>query len=266
MVKLVIRDDDCNFFTNPEDLKSVYERIPHFPISFAVVPMVTDVIGGCPETHGNTTPRYVGDNKALVDYLHEKLENQQCDVCLHGITHGYHFTKKGVKIPEMQWREIEDSEIESKISYYKNDFEGLFGIPITCFVAPSNRLMRKGTQAVYRNGLNYSGIIPIDFERDFTVSSIKNYTKRIFIRATKGVPYPGILDYGTHKEFNACNNTKFDYLKSMFHYCQKLDSPMAINVHYWHIRDYPELYKGFFDFIHYAMDHGAVPARMRDCI
>ena len=43
MVKLIIRDDDCNFFTRPEDLEHVYRSISDFPVTFAVVPEVTDV-------------------------------------------------------------------------------------------------------------------------------------------------------------------------------------------------------------------------------
>ena len=69
MVRLIIRDDDCNYFTRPEDLEHVYRSLPNFPISFAVVPEVTDVYGGCPETMNNTKPRPVGDNNELVEYL-----------------------------------------------------------------------------------------------------------------------------------------------------------------------------------------------------
>ena len=57
MVKLIIRDDDCNFFTRPEDLEHVYRSISDFPVTFAVVPEVTDVYGGCPDTMNNTIPR-----------------------------------------------------------------------------------------------------------------------------------------------------------------------------------------------------------------
>ena len=54
-------------------------------------------------------------------------------------------------------------------------------------------------------------------------------------------------------------------MKKLFHYCDKHDMPLAINVHYWHMRDNEEYYKVFFDFINYALAHGAVPTRMSDC-
>lgn len=266
MVKLIIRDDDCNFFTRPEDLEHVYTPIADFPVTFAVVPTVTDVIGGCPETKGNTIPRYIGDNLLLVQYLRERSQEGTCDICLHGITHGYEFTASGKKVPEMEWRETKDHNMVSEIAFYKHQYELLFGIPITCFVAPSNRILKKGIKAVYSNGLNFSGIIPIDFQRDFTKRAVMHYIKRFFIRATKRLPYPGIINYGTHLELNAYNNIRGGALRKMFAYCQSINSPMAINVHYWHIREYPDHYKDFFDFIKYAIDQGAQPSRMRDCI
>ena len=106
MVKLAIRDDDTNFFTKVEDLESVYKDFNRFPISFAVIPSVLDVStkGACPDTKGNTIPRYVGDNKPLIDWLKEKLKKNESDVLLHGINHNYKIID-GVRTAEMQWRD-----------------------------------------------------------------------------------------------------------------------------------------------------------------
>ena len=265
MVRLIIRDDDCNFFTHPEDLDKVYSSIPDFPVSFAVVPSVIDVCGGCPETKSNVDPKRIGENSALVNYLKDRFKAGRCDLLLHGITHGYKFNPDGSKIPEMIWRDGE-KDLRETIRINKEYLESLFDISIKCFVAPSNHILRNGVRAVYENGLDYSGIIPLSFQRDFSIWSVSNYIKRLWVRATKMLPYPGILDYKTHRELNACNTITFDYLKRMFEYCQLIDSPMAINVHYWHIRDYPNHYKGFFEFVRYAMEKGAQPSRMRDCL
>ena len=265
MVKLIIRDDDCNYFTRPEDIEKVYAELPGFPVSFAVVPTVTDCYGGCPETKGNETPMPVGENLALVSYLKERYNNGECDLLLHGITHGYRFKSDGTKIPEMIWRN-EEKGLSETIGKNKRYLEETFGVPISCFVAPSNHIKKNGIRAVYENEMNFSGIIPIDFQREVNVQSIGNYIKRVWLRATLQIPYPQVMNYSTHKELNACNNINEDYLKKMFSYCNKIDSPMAINVHYWHMREFPELYKGFFEFIKYALDCGAVAVRMRDCL
>jgi len=265
MVKLIIRDDDCNFFTRPEDLITAYSPIPDFPVSYAVVPTVTDVYGGCPETKENDVPMPVGENKELVAYLKDRYSQGKCDILMHGVTHGYKFKEDGTKIPEMAWRE-EKLDLAARIKENKQYLEQVFGIPVTCFVAPSNRLMRKGIKAVYQNGMNYSGIIPIDFQRDVNLQTIINYVKRMWVRATMKLPYPNVMTYPTHKELNACNTIKYEYLKKMYEYCKRLDSPMAINVHYWHIREFPERYEGFFNFIKFALQDGATPSRMKDCL
>ena len=263
-MKLIIRDDDCNFFTKPEDIQIAYSEIPDFPVSFAVVPMVIDVIGGCPETKENTTPRWVGDNAEISDYLKGLAAQNQCDILMHGIYHQYKFPND-VKTPEMIWREIETSDLIGQVAFYKKKLEDLFALPINCFVAPSNRIKKRGIEAAYKNGMNYSGIIQIGYDRDLTIRGIRNYLYRWALRAKTGLAYPGILDYGTHYELNAVNQTSFEFLKKMFEYCKQIDAPMAINVHYWHLRDNKEHYKGFFDFVKYALDNGAEPALMRDC-
>ena len=104
-VKLAIRDDDMNFFTRVEDIEYVYQDISSFPVSFAVIPTVTDVstLGKCSDTKGNQIPRWVGDNEELISWLKKKLVENRVDVLLHGITHGYMF-KKGKRRAEMQWR------------------------------------------------------------------------------------------------------------------------------------------------------------------
>ena len=105
MVKIVIRDDDVCYFTEPDDLEFVYKDISLFPVSFAVVPKVTDLStkGKCPETKGNQVPRYIGDNDNLVNWLKDKLKKTECDVLMHGITHQYKFID-GKRYPEMEWR------------------------------------------------------------------------------------------------------------------------------------------------------------------
>lgn len=263
MVKLIIRDDDCNYFTNPEDLKQVYRSLCDFPITYAVVPAITDVKGGCPETNGNTIPRYIGMNKKLVEYLKEEFSSKNCDIVLHGITHGYEYNEDGSMIPEMVWRD-KQGDLTEEIAYWKHDFEKLFNGTIKCFVAPSNTIGKNAIKAIYNNGLNFSGIISVKYERHFSIRSILNYIRRVYVRAVYGFAHPGILDYGTHKEVNANNHLDYDYLVSLFNYCDKRNYPMAINVHYWHMRDFPEKYEGFFKFIEYAIGRGAVPTRLSD--
>lgn len=262
-VKLIIRDDDMNFFTKVEDIESVYSKIENFPISFAVIPCVTDVstTGNCPDTKGNETPQWVGGNVELITWLRERIKLGKADVLMHGITHQYKFIE-GKRLAEMQWRD--EAELADEICKYKKDLEQILNYDISVFVAPSNKISKYGIKCVSSNGLNFSGIVPIDFQREITFRNVVNYLKRCFLRAKDKLPYPNIMQYSSHKELNACTLQKYDYLVRMFNYCKKIGSPMAVNVHYWHLRDFPKEQIILTDFVKYAIDNGAVPSIMSE--
>ena len=258
MIKLAIRDDDLNAFTKLKDIVKLYEPIGKFPISFAVIPYVTDVLGGCPETKGNKTPCPLDSNEEIVSWLRESLSNKKCDVLLHGITHEYHFDRKGGKIPEMVWRNGDN--VVKAISDSKAYLQALLNCKITCFVAPNNIISKQSLDAVVRNDLDFSGIIPVGFQRGFTFRNVSNYCKRFIVRGLYNIQYPGVLDYGNHLEINACGLRSLDYLKKIFDYCQKKKLPMVLNVHYWNLRDNVENRNMLFEFVKYALDNNANPS------
>lgn len=263
MVKIAIRDDDTNFFTKVEDIVDVYKSIQDFPISYAVIPTVLDVSthNACKETRGNKTPRWVGDNSELTEWLKMQLKEHKLDVLMHGITHGYKMCDDK-RYPEMVWRQ--ENNLTEVISSYKNKLSSLFDYPISVFVSPSNMISKYGIRCVANSSLNFSGIVPVGFERDLTLKNISSWLKRVAVRVYSGIPYPGVLEYSDHLELNACVIQGYDYLVKVFKYCDKNNLPMAINVHYWHMRDYKDQYKPFFDFIHYALDSGAQPTTISE--
>lgn len=265
MVELALRDDDLNFFSKVEDIENVYSEISSFPVTFAVIPEVIDVStkARCPETKGNTTPHWVGDNVELVSWMKKKLIQRQADVCLHGITHGYQFIG-GKRYAEMEWRKEENLALE--ITEYKTKLQDLLNYPISVFVAPSNKISRYGINCVAKAGLNYSGIVPASFQRDLTVKNIANYLKRWWIRAVDKLPYPAVMQYSTHKEINACLLQGYDYLVKMYNYCDKYNYPMAVNVHYWHLRDNPKELETLVRFVNYALERGAKPTTLSELL
>lgn len=267
MVRLAIRDDDTNFFTKVEDLKFVYKDFNGFPISFAVIPSVLDVSskGSCPDTKGNTTPRYVGDNQQLVEWLREKLKKNECDVLLHGINHNYKVID-GVRLAEMQWRDNE-ATLVTTLGSWRQTLSNLFDYSITCFVAPSNKITKYCLQSVDLVGLDFSGIVPIKFNERLTIKNICNYIHRWVFRVCTNLPYPGVYCYTGHKEVNACLLQSYEYLVKMFEYCNKHNLPMAINVHYWSLRDNPEQLELLRRFVmDYAIPHGAIPTKLSDLL
>lgn len=266
MIKLVIRDDDMNFFTKVEDLRMVYKDFGGFPVSYAVVPYVLDVStkGSCPDTKGNTTPMDVADNLELVEWVRNELKNGTCDILLHGINHNYKFTSEGVKLAEMQWRDNEQN-LDCLLRSEKERLSKLFEYPINCFVAPSNKITKYCLNKVAKAGLNFSGIIPIKPYVNYTIKNMYNYIKRWMVRAFYKLPYPGVLVYDNHKEVNACILQTYEYLVKMFDFCSKHHCPMVINVHYWYLRDNPKELEKLRKFVmEYAIPNGAIPTRLSD--
>ena len=266
MIKLAIRDDDMNFFTNVEDLEKIYDGFNNFPISYAVIPYVLDVStrGACTDTKGNQIARDVAENKVLVDWVRCRIKNGTCDVLLHGIHHSYKFTRKGEKLAEMQWRDNEPN-LADCLKFEKERLSKLFDYSISCFVAPSNKITKYCLAAVANAGMNFSGIIPINPNVNLTGKNILNYLRRWTVRAIYKLPYPGVLEYDNHKEVNACILQSYDYLVKMFEFCCKHNYPMVINVHYWYLRDNPSELEKLRRFVmEYAIPHGAIPSKLSD--
>lgn len=265
MIKIAIRDDDLNFFSKVSDLESIYDDLKDFPVSFAVIPNVKDVStkGACSDTIGNLTPRWIGDNKDLTNWLRERTKKRKADILMHGITHEYHFIRNK-RLAEMQWRE--EIDLANIIAFQKKKLEELFNYQIGVFVAPSNKISRYGIQCIAKNRMNYSGIVPINFQRDYTVINLFNYIKRWGLRVKDGLPYPNILKYSDHKEINACAMQGYNYLVKMFNYCERINSPMVINVHYWHLRDEENIRKQLIQFIDYALKHDATPSTVSEIL
>jgi hypothetical protein len=135
--------------------------------------------------------------------------------------------------------------------------------PVTCFVAPSNRIAKKCIKAVADNNLDFSGIIDLKFSRPFTLRNLTNYVRRWGFRITSHFQYPGIMRYSTHKEINACGLRTYEYLVMIYNYCEEKQLPMVINVHYWDLRDNPNKLERLRKFVmDYAIPRGAQPSTL----
>lgn len=266
MIKIAIRDDDMNFFTRVEDIEYVYKDFAGFPVSFAVVPHVLDIstVGACPDTKGNKEPMDIALNTELIYWVKSKLKEGECDVLLHGINHSYKFIESGARQAEMEWRDNELGLVQL-ISSEKERLSHLFDYPISCFVAPSNKITKYCLNQVASSGLHFSGIIPFKPNVNLTLKNLVNYAKRWWTRAVFHLPYPGVLEYDNHKEVNACILQTYDYLVKMFDFCCKHDYPMVINVHYWHLRENSAELEKLRKFVkEYAIPRGAVPTRLSE--
>jgi len=201
-------------------------------------------------------------NTVLVEFLRNSIKKGKYEILLHGITHEYQ--RIGSKlVPEMLWKDKDT--LMSGIREGKSYLESVLHCNIKTFVAPSNKINQKGICAIEKIGLNFSGII-YNCDRRLNNKYLINYFKRWSFRLFKGYPYPGLLDYGSHKEINACRLESFSYLWKLYQLCKNSKLPMVINTHYWHLNKNKDVRTIFWQFIHRALTDGAEPVLLERCI
>jgi peptidoglycan/xylan/chitin deacetylase (PgdA/CDA1 family) len=142
MFEFAIRDDDPNYFTDPDELKRAYADLPtSIPISFAVVPF-----HGCTKTLAIPEGRWegnkefpIGENKKLITYLQKELENGSASVMLHGYNHIRY--SEG---PEF----VAGENLQDRVKKGREYLEELLDVDINIFVPPNNSFSRTGLKAI----------------------------------------------------------------------------------------------------------------------
>lgn len=245
MSLFAIRDDDTSFFTNPEDLESVYKSYwGKVPISLATIPF------SGPEhrdrsfspTCSPDSENPLGANKNLVDWLKNKNKNGQIDIMLHGYSHRYRRIN-GQWVGEYGWKPQEQLAEETRRG--KEYLESLLETNIKVFVPPSNTISKYGIQAIRSENLNLSGVMGRGLDRPFTLDYMQAYAKRWAWRLRHGDAYPFPLRYGGHSELRAYTLTPRsdeDGLCRSLRYCASINAPFVLATHYWEFNDFPNMH------------------------
>lgn len=108
-MKIIIRDDDTSYFTEPARLERIYERLwqAGLPVALAVIPAHrANIIVDDRFIDPNIPPAYRGqdavfpltDNPTICDYLREAEHQGRAEICLHGYDHN--------------WREFDSSQAD----------------------------------------------------------------------------------------------------------------------------------------------------------
>lgn len=166
MFKFVIRDDDPNYHTSPEELENAYDRLDKsIPVSLSVVPF-----HGCTETPAIPQEKWVGDeeypvgdNRDLVSYLERKVENDRFSIMLHGYNH--------IKYPSGP-EFVAGDNLHERVRTGLNYLEDIFDTNIEVFVPPNNSFSKEGLNAVKENDLN-TFYYPTPFNRPKTPETAK---------------------------------------------------------------------------------------------
>lgn len=281
MKSLIIRDDDLSYWTKPEDIEKVYKPLfdRKIKISFATIPFAVQMFNA-----GNFDTFYqdensampLGENKEIVEYLKEKIDDGLVEIMLHGYNHLYSFECDGVIKSATKEHLQKPRELHKKINFlgeynyqdyqtlYKKTKEGkeyleyIFQVKIANFVPPSNQISADGVRAVVENDLNISGLISKEYNREKTLKGVFTYVDRIiFSVLNKGITYPKIADYGKHKELTGyalTPSTNWDRYEKQLEYCLRHNLPFQLATHYWEIDG--ELKDKFYAFIDKAIENG----------
>jgi predicted deacetylase len=156
-IAFAIRDDDISFFTDPTMLEAIYKTAWElgFKVSFAAVPnhKGTDNLNVPPEYRKTGKYYNIRDNPKLVEFLREKLDEDNIEIMQHGYCHsedenlpGLKFNREkgsltysGPTVDLEKYSEFyhkEPSEVIQNILKGKKILEETFGTQITTFVAP----------------------------------------------------------------------------------------------------------------------------------
>lgn len=256
-MKFAIRDDDTNFFTNPEDLKKIYSHIWNIcPISLAVVPFIASMKSpAIPEEHWQDNKIFpIGENSELVSYLREKIREGKISIMLHGYSHkdnpdGYEF--------EM------GNNLYQKIKKGKEYLEKIFQVEVNTFVPPHNTILKQGIEAVIKARMNLSVVPGFYFhKRPWDFRTFRLLLKSIFFRVKHGLGIPYVLDFGTHKEIRCYPLTpqvNFESLKEKFDFIYKFDGVFCLATHFWEFeakmkndqgKFQKEVFEKFWSYIH----------------
>lgn len=263
-MKVAIRDDDTAFFTKPEDLEKAYDFVKKGCISLSVVPNTVPIHRDDVFPYGMGIKKgfyNIENNLELVSYLKEGFEVGKYDLLLHGYSHEY-LQVNNKWIAEMRWKNQKQLEYELKEG--REQLEKIFGKKITVFVAPNNSIDKKAVSVIEEMGMNYSGII-LHRDRAFSMNYIYNYLLRWSVRLIKKIPYPGILDYGRHKELVAFTLDNFERLVYEYHQCKKKNQPFVVYTHYWQLNENDKAKDLLKKIYNYVLDDGAEIVSLSSC-
>ncbi len=198
-MKLAIRDDDTCYFTKPRDIENIYAGIwDTVPVSLAVVPFIHSNSDAVPPDRrggeGSDRELPIGENRALVDFIKDKIKEGKLHIMLHGYSHRNYRT--GFEYDTGR-------DLYEKTKKGKEYLEELFDVKIRSFVPPHHALSRCGMKAVVDNNLNIAGTASLHRRFLFDYRYLTNLAKVFAFRLKYGkrpVRYPYVLDFGDHKE------------------------------------------------------------------
>ena len=239
-MKVAIRDDDACYFTQPDELQSVYREIwDRAPICLATVPFAVGYERvGIPREHWRSGEAFALErNGELVSRLKDWIAAGRVTVALHGYTHqdfpgGFEF--EAAPDPERRVREG------------VQHLQQTLNTRISIFVPPHNALSKRALSAVSAAGLNLLGsflsfrpsLRPWDARTPANWWRVARFRRQSGRRRRDTFVYPHVLRYQRHAEFG-CHSlipgTTVDELVAGFDEARRAGGDFCLATHYWEV-------------------------------
>jgi len=214
----VIRDDDLNYFSTPEDIQRWYKDVlaQNIPVGFSTIPFVKPISDVYTAGYNDENKEYtIAENKELIEYV---KSNPLIEILQHGCTHE---TKDGV------FEYMTDGGLYEKTKRGKAELERAFNRDIKVFVAPHDSINVHGVLAVEKSGMDIirgRGSKTFMWRAQYIPAILKMILHKVLHPRKLTMPaYPYVLDLGKHKEAYSyrLEAAKRDFLRTSLEYVQK---------------------------------------------
>lgn len=262
-MRFAIRDDDTNYYTQPEDLQRCYGDIWN---DFApTLSLISKVKGNWlywvhqiyKDKHQTDWTAWTNDNTiypiennaALVQFMKEKIAEGKLDISFHAKHHRNEDPELPVGMSNNYVRGAEyfttrdlSQDIKTEISHLNK----IFNASISVFTPPQNLLSELGYKAVLDAGLNLcGGGIPF-YKKEKNIPGIINIVKQLTFKIiNRESDYPKVLKFANHNEiayhYPLQPTTRLDSLIYDFEMVRKHDGDFVLSTHYVEF-DYPMVY------------------------
>lgn len=262
-MRFAIRDDDTNFYTQPEDLLMCYEDIWNdFPPTLSLISKVKGNwlhwVHTIYKEKQNTdweawtndnTAHPIEENKALIAFLKKQVAAGKLDLSFHAI----HHRNEDPELPEgMSNNYVRGAEffttrdLTQQIKEEVAHLNQLFDTNISVFTPPQNLLSEKGYKAVLDAGLNICGGGLSFLKKEKDLKGIINLMKQLSFKLIhRESDYPKVLKFRNHNEvayhYPLQPTTRLDTLIYDFDMVRKYDGDFVLSTHYVEF-DYPMVY------------------------
>lgn len=257
-MKLALRDDDLNWFFEPDVIESNLDGIWDIcPVSMSAVPKVlgdwkrnVTILEGLGPNNitqdviddicSDQKEYRISENKLLVDYVKTKINENKIHLTIHGIYH----RNRNETLPVLKnnfaigAEFITDKDLSKELEISKVYLEKTFGQRVTVFTAPQNMINTKGIKAVQNCGLNICVDLPSVKK---PIAYLSSFTLRTYVQVclhkifgNKKMPFPNALEMSKGKIIDHCRlqpSSNVELIKDKIKYIHERHGNIVISTH-----------------------------------